>query len=340
MAGRCKTSSCSRSASWLRDTTSSSSTIRTWGDVTREGCLLPLEGLGRDGELAALARQSVGASFESYRQGGRLWAVPVDAAAQVQAWRADRLSAPPRNWDEVMSFARDGLVSLPMRPPHALLVLFTLAANLGHPCAAAGKTLVDLDSGREVYERIRALMAHVDPSAYDRDPIAELERLAEPGAAVACIPYTYGYVSYAFVGFRPARVAFADIPDGGGLGPIGSALGGTGLAISARSAAPEAALDFALWVAGAEAQRGPYAAAGGQPGNAAAWQDGTVNEAAGDFYRATRATMEGAWVRPRHDGYIAFQDRGAARIVEGLRGGEAAVPVLRDLNRMYAPSFS
>ena len=227
-----------------------------------------------------------------------------------------------------------------MRPPHALLVLFTLAANLGHPCAAAGKTLVDLDSGREVYERIRALMAHVDPSAYDRDPIAELERLAEPGAAVACIPYTYGYVSYAFVGFRPARVAFADIPDGGGLGPIGSALGGTGLAISARSAAPEAALDFALWVAGAEAQRGPYAAAGGQPGNAAAWQDGTVNEAAGDFYRATRATMEGAWVRPRHDGYIAFQDRGAARIVEGLRGGEAAVPVLRDLNRMYAPSFS
>ena len=99
-------------------------------------------------------------------------------------------------------------------------------------------------------------------------------------------------------------------------------------------------MDFALWVAGAEAQRGPYAAAGGQPGNAAAWQDGAVNETAGDFYRATRATMEGAWVRPRHDGYIAFQDRGAARIIEGVRGGEAAASVIRDLNRMYAASFS
>ena len=62
------------------------------GRVTREGCLLPFEGLGRDRELTALGHQSVGASFESYRQGGHLWAVPVDAAAQVQAWRTDRLS--------------------------------------------------------------------------------------------------------------------------------------------------------------------------------------------------------------------------------------------------------
>lgn len=68
------------------------------GHVTREGCLLPFEGLGRDGELTALAHQAVGASFESYRQGGHLWAVPVDAVAQVQAWRADRLSGAARNW--------------------------------------------------------------------------------------------------------------------------------------------------------------------------------------------------------------------------------------------------
>ena len=309
------------------------------GHATREGCLLAFEGLGRDGELRALARQSVGASFESYRQDRHLWAVPVDAAAQVQAWRADRLSGAARNWEEVMTLARKGLVSLPMRPPHALMVFFTLAANLGQPCAASQERLVDPDHGREVYEHIRALMAHIDPAAYDRDPITELEQLAKPGAAVACIPYTYGYVSYAFAGFRPERLAFADIPDAGGLGPIGSTLGGAGLAISARSAAPEAAMDFALWVAGPEAQRGPYAAAGGQAGNATAWQDTTVNETAGDFYRATRATLEGAWVRPRHDGYIAFQDRGAARIIEGLRAGEAAASVIRDLNRMYAASF-
>ena len=49
------------------------------GHVTHEGCLLPFEGLGRDGELTALAHQAVGAFFESYRQGGHLWAVPRTA---------------------------------------------------------------------------------------------------------------------------------------------------------------------------------------------------------------------------------------------------------------------
>ena len=46
---------------------------------------------------------------------------------------------------------------------------------------------------------------------------------------------------------------------------------------------------------------------GGQPGHAAAWEDDAVNRAAADFYRATRQTLEGAWVRPRHDGYMHFQ---------------------------------
>ena len=53
------------------------------GQATREGCLLPLERVGPADALAELDRQSVGASFESYRHGGHLWAIPVDAAAQV-----------------------------------------------------------------------------------------------------------------------------------------------------------------------------------------------------------------------------------------------------------------
>lgn len=310
------------------------------GLATREGCFLPLERLDRSNALTELSRQSVGASFESYRHGGHLWAVPVDAATQVQAWRADRIDRPAMVWDEVMELSRKGLVSLPMRPPHALMVFFTLAANLGLPCALGeDRRLVNPEHGQEVYERIRALMAHVDPGAYCRDPITELERLAEPDSAAACIPYTYGYVNYAFAGFRSVRLAFADIPDAGGLGPIGSTLGGTGLAISVHSANPEAAADFVFWVAGAQAQRGPYAASGGQVGNALAWEDPAINEAAGGFYRDTRATVEGARVRPRHDGYIAFQNPAAQRIIDGLRGAERAGPVVADLNRMYEASF-
>ena len=82
-----------------------------------------------------------------------------------------------------------------------------------------------------------------------------------------------------------APLAFADIPVAGRRGPVGSALGGTGIAVSAFSEAPAAAIDFAYWIASGDVQRGPYAAAGGQPGHAAAWEDDAVNAATGDFYR-------------------------------------------------------
>ena len=120
---------------------------------------------------------------------------------------------------------------------------------------------------------------------------------------------------------------------------MGSALGGTGIAVSAFCAAPEAATAFAFWVAGGEVQRGPYADAGGQPGNAAAWQDAAVNAATGDFFRATWTTLDGAWVRPRHDGYMTFQSKAAERLNAGLQASEDAAPVIADLNRLYGESF-
>ncbi len=39
----------------------------------------------------------------------------------------------------------------------------------------------------------------------------------------------------------------------------------------------------------------------------AAWADAAVNRDAGDFYAATRETVEDCWVRRRFDGWIAFQ---------------------------------
>ncbi len=240
----------------------------------------------------------------------------------------------------MMDLARAGRVLCPMRPPHSLMVLYTLAANLGCPCAAAGSSvLVDPGVGVGVYDRIAALMSCLHRSCYDMDPIATYERMAAEDSDVDCVPLIYGYVSYGLAGFRPARIAFADIPAAGVNGPGGSALGGTGIAVSRRSAAAEAALDFAFWVASADVQRGPYVAAGGQPGNAAAWDDPAIDAQAGGFYSATRATLDGAWVRPRHDGYMAFQDAAARRLNIGLRRGDAGEAVITQLNRMYANSF-
>lgn len=310
------------------------------GEITEEGCLTPLDIDGREADLAALAGGSVGNSFPSYHWQGRQWAFPIDAATQVQAWRPDRLSAAPTRWSEVLDLARQGRVLLPLRSPHSLMSFFTLAGNLGHPCSAEGPgDLIGLEDGCAIFEMLREIAALVDPACFEMDPIAVFERMAEADSPIVCAPLIYGYVNYAISGFRPALVRFADIPAAGAAGPVGSALGGTGIAVSAFSGAKAEAVDFAYWIASGDVQRGPYATAGGQPGHASAWEDETVNAMTNDFYTATRPTLEGAWLRPRHDGYMAFQEAGSDRLNEGLRRGEGAPSVVADLNRLFAGSF-
>ncbi|UCI10174.1 extracellular solute-binding protein [Mesorhizobium sp. B1-1-8] len=306
------------------------------GQITAERCLEPLDVAGREADRAALASGSVGRSYPSYTWQGRQWAFPIDAATQVQVWRPDALDAPAAKWSEVLDLVRQGRVLLPLRPPHCLMTFFTLAGNRGHPCATdPSRDLIDVAAGSEAFETMREIATLVDPACFAMDPIAVFERMTEAGSRFVCAPLIYGYVSYAVAGFRAHRLAFTDIPVTGSGGPVGSALGGTGIAVSAFSESKAAAIDFAYWISSGEVQRGPYASAGGQPGHAAAWEDQAVNAATGNFYRDTRATLEGAWVRPRHDGYMAFQQAASDRINDGLTSGHRAGQVVADLNRLF-----
>jgi multiple sugar transport system substrate-binding protein len=310
------------------------------GEIAERNCLAPLDVGGHETERAELARASIGGSYESYEWQGRQWAFPIDAAAQVQAWRPDLLRGAPTGWIEVVELAKQGRVLIPMRPPHSLMTFFTLAANRGTPCATAGPgDLIAPDAGSAAYELIAGLVAHVPAECFGMDPIAVFEAMSEAGSDIACAPLIYGYVNYGTDGFRPHRLAFADIPAAGDNGPVGSALGGTGIAVSAFGAEIAAATDFAYWVASGDIQRGPFAAGGGQPGHAAGWDDDAVNAATNGFYRNTRRTLDHAWMRPRHAGYMRFQEQAAERLNDGLQGGEDAASVIAGLNRLFAASF-
>lgn len=310
------------------------------GKITKEKCLAPLDVEGRETERRALADASVGRSYPSYTWQGRQWAFPIDAAAQVQAWRPDRTDR-AESWTEMLALAGHGKVALPMRPPHSLMCFYTLSANLGHACRGDGVgQLIDVDAGIAAFERLRELTDLIDPACFSMDPIAVLEAMSDPASKLVSTPLIYGYVSYAMPGFRPSLVKFGDIPVAGSNGHSGSALGGTGIAVSAFSQSQEAAIDFAYFVASGEVQRGPYAAGGGQPGHAAAWDDDGVNAATQDFYRATRKTLEMAWVRPRHDGYMAFQQAASDRINDGLLRKDAARKIVEDLNQLFEASFA
>lgn len=307
------------------------------GQITKEGCLLPLDVPGREAELKALADGSVGQSFPSYHWQDHQWAFPLDAATQVQAWRPDLMEKPAASWADVLELARAGKVLLPLRSPHSLMSFYTLAANNGSPCATEGE-LISVEDGVKAFEQLREIAALVKPECFGMDPIAVFEEMAKPDSGIACAPLIYGYVNYAMPGFRDRLIRFADIP-AGAKGVAGSALGGTGIAVSAFTKHSEAAIDFAYWIASGAVQKGLYAASNGQPGHAEAWEDEGVNAATSGFYRDTRATLEGAWVRPRHDGYMPFQEAASERINKGLQGNDPAELVIADLNRLFRESF-
>jgi multiple sugar transport system substrate-binding protein len=129
------------------------------------------------------------------------------------------------------------------------------------------------------------------------------------------------------------------MPVAGDHGPIGSALGGTGIAVSAFSRNPEQAAAFAYWVASGLIQQGLYAASGGQPAHAEAWSSAQANAPVANFYRNTRATLAGAWLRPRHKGYIKFQQWAGERLTRALASRERAADLIPELNQAFRASL-
>ncbi|WBU52816.1 extracellular solute-binding protein [Paracoccus sp. SCSIO 75233] len=303
------------------------------GQITAEGCLHPLP------DLPDIAGGSLGQSYPSYNWGGQQWAYPIDAAAQVQAIRPDLIGGPLTGWDEVLELARQGRVALPLRAPHVLMCFFTLTANAGHVCHNDGPgQFVDRDAGIQALDRLARLARLVDPACYDMDPIAVFERMVS-GNDIACVPLIYGYVSYALSGTAGPRLSFHDIPETAPCAGVkGSALGGTGIAVSAFGKHIDHAVDFAKTVAGSAMQRGVYARAGGQVGHRQAWIDPAVDAAAGGFYSGTIRTLEAASLRPRHDGYMPFQQAASERIVAALKHGDFGRAV-DDLQQLFDQTF-
>ncbi len=311
------------------------------GRLTHAGSLLPLEIEGRESARREIETGAIGHTWRAYHYRGRQWAFPIDASAEVMAFRPDRLTEPPADWRALMDLAGEGKVLLPLRAPHALMAFFTLAAALGTPCRLLDDgPLIDEDDGITTFEHLAELAACVPEDNLAADPIAVLEMLSTGETEAVAAPFISGFHNYAATGFRANRLAFTQVPVIKGDCPAASALGGTGIAISAACRHAEEALDFCHWLASGPVQSSLYATAGGQPAHVAAWGDEAVNAASGNFYRHTRAAVERAFCQPRHDGYVGFQQAASDVIIEALRTGAPAIAVIGRLNKLFEDSFA
>jgi multiple sugar transport system substrate-binding protein len=350
------------------------------GQAAATGAFLPLDGALPPGVLDAQRAGSVGPSFASYTWQGRQWALPMDAAAQVGAYRPDLLPAPPTRWDEALELLRGGAVTglLPANPTHlwsSFLSLCHQRASLTADSTAAGAPVessaadtsggcgpsgapgrsdgpgmadaagpdsrpgwwpadgIEPDVAAAALTQLRAVLAVVDPASLASDPIQVLDEMAT-GDRIGYAPLIFGYVNYARPTAGRRLVRFADAPSATGA-PVGTMLGGVGLAVSARCTDPDAALRFAAAVVDPAFQAGEYASAGGQPGHRAAWTDPAVNAASTDFYVATLSTLDRSFLRGRDAGYPAFQRAAGEALHAGIRRGDGDRAILAAIRERW-----
>lgn len=308
------------------------------GEAARKRLLVNLAQGEHASAVAAIGARAVGQSHASYEIDAGQWALATDAATPVASWRPDLIDQPPMRWDDVIALAREGKVLWPLKPVDSLMSVLTIGRNLG---LAIGENDLFMDPGAcaDVLDTIAEFVPLIPEKCLSINPIETYEWLAGDDGFAYC-PFAYGYTNYARPGFRNNLLRFADIPTLGSDGPVGSCLGGAGLAVSAASKHADVAIDYALWVADGPCQKGLYFNAGGQPGHLDAWEDAACNEATSGFFRDTKATHEKAWVRPRHDGYLAFQDEGGTLVNACLKGEATTKATAERLNESYARSLA
>lgn len=311
------------------------------GFAVEEGILHNLRPLLPAAFLDELRTHSVGPSFPSYEYRDTLIALPIDGATPAASYRPDLLARAghpvPQTWDDVLTLAKKGLVILPGFHVDQLLNFVGLCVSLGGEAFVSTEQWIDRPSAALALEMMRELVSHVPTSLDTFNPIRVYEELSA-GEQFGYCPFAYTYSNYARRGFAAHRLTFTDLVAIPGHGNFRSVLGGTGIAISRRCADPGPALEYARYIAGAECQSTIYVENGGQPAHRLAWLDEEANRLTGDFFRGTLRSMDEAYVRPRDNGSLAFQEAAGVPLVRYFRQGGDPTALFDEMDAIYRQS--
>ena len=287
-------------------------------------------------EVAAL--DAVGRSTQSYAHNGLIWALPVDAAAQVCVWRPDLVATPPRSWSELFEFARESRqVIAALSPVNVLCLTFAIIANTGSDPLEHGIDTEDYAAALEILAELASL---VPDWCFDTNPIAVLDLLSSSQEWAFAAPL-FGYSNYQRPGFREYLLQFGDFLEGApGKGPVGSTLGGTGIAVSSKSSNPALAVQVARLLTDPAVQSTIYVTEGGQPAARSAWTGDLANGLTRGYFRDTIATLEGAYVRPNRNGMELFQPAAGELLHHHLRARTDRSATIDQLRRLFEESVT
>jgi multiple sugar transport system substrate-binding protein len=311
------------------------------GEAASHEIFIPLDKFLSEDFLRDQANNSVGASHASYHIADHQWALAIDAAAPVAASRPDILEAngfeEPATWDDMLELARAGLVAFAGLPLDCLMHWYSICINEGQTPFAGSAAIVDKEVGMAALGAIKELTTLCGDTSLTRNPIAAYE-LMTTSESYGYSPLAYGYSNYARAGYSitsHSPLLFGSPPKRLGKS-LCTTLGGAGLAVSARcnGLTLDTALSYAQFVASGPVQTGLFTASGGQPGYRGAWLDAENNRITRNFFMRTLETLNGAYVRPRHERAIEFQIRATAVMDAYLRSRLSSQEALEALNEL------
>ena len=308
------------------------------GEVASKGLLQNLDLPKYENQILELKDQSVGKSHESYFINNKQWALAIDAASQTACYREDLIASYPLNWNALIGLAQNNKVLWPLKPVHAISSFYSIYNNLTEELIPEQKKFINKEFGIKTLTMMKEVSNELIKDCFTMDPIQTAELMTETNDFYYC-PYIYGFSNYSRKNYRKNILKYINVMDLSGKGPAGTHLGGTGIAVSNVSKNKNLAIEYAFWIAGADCQKSLFYESGGQPGNSVAWKDKKINQETNDFFRATRKTLDLAWVRPRHNGYMEFQDKSGDIINEYLQSEIKAESVCEKLSDMYNDSF-
>lgn len=287
------------------------------GVAHEKSLLIPLdEQLGKE-FLEQQELGAVGKSYESYHWKGHQYAIPLDAAAQVGAYRADLLDERvPETWEDVLHLAVNlqgrKKIAIPFVKVHAYSSFFSVCSQLGQRVFWSDGSFLDEKVGAEALNLLIQIVKNAHPESKNMDPIDMLNLMMEKDEIVYS-PLVYGYSNYSREGYGSHVVRFCDMPRTNEF-PEGSMIGGVGLAISTGCAHIKEAVEFLKMTGDPLFQKSFLYDEGGQPGHMAAWTDVRVNRNSNGFFLDTLRTLQYGSMRPRFAGYVDFQAEAGKRI--------------------------
>lgn len=310
------------------------------GQADKNGLLLSLEAHLSEDEICNLETQTLGGCFEVYSYNQHLYALPIDAAALVTAYRKDKMKEAglslPNDREELKYFygkiPTGYSVAWALCPTDIWCTFLSLCAqNAGSGFIKSRK--INVKVGVSVLDELKYHIEFSHPNSMYWNPIQILDRMGADEDIIYS-PYLFGYTNYSRSGYTKNLLHFTNSPIGTQEN-ISTVLGGVGLAVSLRCKNPVDAASFVKYIASAEIQKGIFTRSGGQPANKLAWQSMENNQLCNNFFCDTISTIEKAYIRPQHPRWNEFQEQGADLIHDGLLKDMSSNVIMSTLNELY-----